>query len=172
MQIGLIFARGTNGAFGLRGALPWRLKEDMQHFANTTKNAGVIMGRRTWESLPEQVRPLSGRLNLVVTTKRNKFVAEPEKHLFFPQDVKAGIYTAALKKAPRCWIIGGSDLIQQHQNLATVAIVTEVDYTGPFSVSAPRLNPCWKLDSIVEGDALAMEEAGLKYRFKTYRRNP
>lgn len=171
MQIGLIFAKGTNGAFGLRGKLPWQLKEDMEHFANTTRNAGVIMGRRTWESLPDSVRPLKGRLNLVVTTKRDKFIPEPEKHLFFPQDVKAGIYTAALKKAPRCWIIGGSELIQVHQNLATVAIVTEVDYDGPFSVAAPRLNPCWKLTDTREGDPLAMEAAGLTYRFKTYKRS-
>ena len=61
----LIVARAKNGVIGAKGDLPWRLRDDLVHFKETTRGAPVIMGRRTWESLPR--RPLPGRANLVVS---------------------------------------------------------------------------------------------------------
>ncbi|UOQ58851.1 dihydrofolate reductase [Leucobacter allii] len=58
---------GGRGAIGRGGTMPWRLPEDLAHFKRVTLGAPVIMGRRTWESLPERFRPLPGRTNLVVT---------------------------------------------------------------------------------------------------------
>lgn len=170
MQIGLIFAMGSNGAFGLHNRLPWQIKEDMQHFADVTKNGAVIMGRRTWESLPEQVRPLKGRLNLVVTSKRKLFSCDPALHLYFPEDIKAALYTAELKKAQRCWMIGGAALIEENQKLATIAHVTEVQYKGKFTVTAPKLNKGWVLQDVREAQPDMMKEAGAAYCFKTYTR--
>lgn len=170
MQIGLIFARGTNGAFGLKNKLPWKIKEDMQHFAEATKGSAIIMGRKTWESLPPDTRPLAGRLNLVVTTHRQRYAADPVHHLYFPSDVQAAIYTAELKKASKAWLIGGAGLIAENQNRATIALVTEVEYEGKFDVEAPKLGTAWKLQDVREGDPDLMKEAGLVYRFKTYKR--
>src|SRR3989338_5426302 len=72
----MILAVGRDGEFGNKGRLPWdRLEQDMPHFAQTTtatRDPGlrnmVVMGRRTWESIPARLRPLKGRLNAVVST--------------------------------------------------------------------------------------------------------
>ncbi|WP_029087710.1 dihydrofolate reductase [Brevundimonas aveniformis] len=63
--ISLVAARGRNGVIGSEGALPWRLRSDLQKFKQTTIGKPCVMGRKTWDSL--QLRPLPGRLNLVVS---------------------------------------------------------------------------------------------------------
>ncbi len=64
-RIALVVARGRNGVIGHEGDLPWRLRSDLQRFKAITIGKPCLMGRRTWESLP--LRPLPGRLNLVLT---------------------------------------------------------------------------------------------------------
>ena len=63
--LALVAARGRNGVIGREGALPWRLKSDLALFKKTTLFKPVIMGRKTWDSLPR--KPLPGRLNLVLS---------------------------------------------------------------------------------------------------------
>src|SRR5205823_6188330 len=65
--IGLIWAQSANGVIGRDGVLPWHLPEDQQRFRRLTGGATVLMGRRTWESLPPRFRPLPGRRNLVLS---------------------------------------------------------------------------------------------------------
>jgi len=65
--LNIIFARAANGVIGKDNTLPWRLPEDMAHFKRTTLGSPVIMGRKTWDSLPPKFRPLPGRQNIVVT---------------------------------------------------------------------------------------------------------
>src|SRR5665647_2180537 len=66
-RINMIFARAANGVIGNKGAMPWHLPEDMAHFKRLTNGWPVIMGRKTWDSLPPKFRPLPGRANVVVT---------------------------------------------------------------------------------------------------------
>jgi dihydrofolate reductase len=63
--VSLVFARAANGVIGKDGGLPWRLKSDMALFKQTTLFKPVIMGRKTWDSLPK--KPLPGRLNVVLS---------------------------------------------------------------------------------------------------------
>ena len=70
MKLQLIFARSANGVIGKNGALPWHLPEDMAHFKQKTLGRPVIMGRKTWDSLPPRFRPLPGRTNIVVTRQQ------------------------------------------------------------------------------------------------------
>jgi dihydrofolate reductase len=67
MRLHLIFARAANGVIGYQGALPWHLPEDLAHFKRSTLGCPVVMGRKTWDSLPARFRPLPGRRNIVVT---------------------------------------------------------------------------------------------------------
>lgn len=67
MKYNLIVAMDPNGVIGKDGGIPWHFKEDLQFFKRTTKNCHVVMGRKTWFSLPEAFRPLPDRENLVVT---------------------------------------------------------------------------------------------------------
>ena len=69
-------ARARNGVFGKEGALPWRLKSDLQMFKALTMGKPIIMGRKTWDSLP--FKPLPGRMNIVLT-RDGSF--EPKKAL-------------------------------------------------------------------------------------------
>ena len=71
MRINLILARASNGVIGLNNQLPWHLPEDMAHFKQQTAGAPVIMGRKTWDSLPPRFRPLPGRQNIVVTRQED-----------------------------------------------------------------------------------------------------
>ena len=67
MKLGVIYARARNGVIGVKGDLPWHLPEDLAHFKAITQGCPVIMGRKTWDSLPPRFRPLPGRRNIVVT---------------------------------------------------------------------------------------------------------
>ena len=67
MKVHLIWAQSTNGVIGLDGAMPWHLPEDLAHFKRTTLGCPVVMGRKTWDSLPPKFRPLPGRKNIVIT---------------------------------------------------------------------------------------------------------
>ncbi|MFY7906277.1 MAG: dihydrofolate reductase, partial [Burkholderiaceae bacterium] len=67
MRINLIYARARNGVIGSNNSLPWHLPEDLAHFKRCTLGCPVIMGRRTWDSLPPRFRPLPGRVNVVLT---------------------------------------------------------------------------------------------------------
>jgi dihydrofolate reductase len=60
-RIGLIYARARNGVIGRDGVMPWHLPEDLAHFKRTTLSHPVVMGRKTWDSLPARFRPLPGR---------------------------------------------------------------------------------------------------------------
>ena len=59
--VGLIWAEAHGGVIGAEGGMPWNVPEDLAHFKEITLGAPVIMGRKTWDSLPERFRPLPGR---------------------------------------------------------------------------------------------------------------
>ena len=71
MHIALIYARAANGVIGKDGTMPWHLPEDLAHFKQLTQGNPVIMGRKTWDSLPPRFRPLPGRSNIVVTRQQD-----------------------------------------------------------------------------------------------------
>ncbi|MEX0869893.1 MAG: dihydrofolate reductase [Candidatus Spechtbacterales bacterium] len=68
-SLSLIVAMDKNRVIGNNGSIPWDLPEDLKLFQKITKDKAVIMGRRTWESLPEQYRPLPERSNIVITSQ-------------------------------------------------------------------------------------------------------
>lgn len=74
-QLGAIWAQTKDGIIGRNGTMPWHVPEDLKHFQQTTAGKPVIMGRRTWESLPDAYKPLPGRANVVIT----RFVSAPEE---------------------------------------------------------------------------------------------
>ena len=71
MKLKLIYARSANGVIGLNNQMPWHLPEDLAHFKRTTLGCPVLMGRKTWESIPAKFRPLPGRANLVMTRQKD-----------------------------------------------------------------------------------------------------
>lgn len=70
-QLGAIWAQTVDGIIGRNGTMPWHVPEDLNHFKEITAGKPVIMGRRTWESLPDAYKPLPGRVNIVITRSVN-----------------------------------------------------------------------------------------------------
>ena len=161
MTLHLIFARARNGVIGNKGALPWHLPEDMAHFKRTTMGCPVIMGRKTWDSLPAKFRPLPGRLNVVVT-RQNDWQAM--------RAVRANSVAHAIALCPQdgdAWVIGGAEIYAQGLPLASTAVVTEIDADFDGDAFAPQFGPQWtKMAGLPQ-----VSSTGLKFSFATYRQN-
>ena len=136
-RINLIFARAANGIIGKDNAMPWHLPEDLAHFKRLTSGCPVIMGRKTWDSLPPRFRPLPGRTNLVVT-RQNDWAADGA--------VRASSLPEALAMctdAADVWVIGGAQIYAQAEPLAQRIEVTEIDHAFEGDAFAPTLGPQW-----------------------------
>ena len=137
MKLNLIFARAANGVIGVNGALPWHLPEDMAHFKRTTLCCPVLMGRKTWDSLPARFRPLPGRVNIVVTRQAD-WQAEGA--------LRAGSIAEAAALCPAdtdAWVIGGAEIYAQALPLAQSAVVTEIGQAFDGDAFAPSFGPEW-----------------------------
>lgn len=161
--LSLIAAVARNGAIGRNNALLWSEPADQQHFRRTTMGCPVIMGRKTWASLPERFRPLPGRRNVVVT--RNPAWRSPGADIAGSLDAAL----ALLSGEPKAFVIGGAELYALALPLANELVLTEIDVEFEADAFFPR----WDRSSFVQ---TASEEhttaQGVAYRFATYRRNP
>ena len=126
MPLHMIYARARNGVIGKQGQLPWHLPEDLAHFKRTTLGQAVVMGRVTWESLPEKFRPLPGRTNVVVS-RQTSFKATGAQVVSSLEAAMALFPTNEV-----VWLIGGAQLYAQALPLATQIVVTEIgaDFEG------------------------------------------
>lgn len=114
----LVVARDHNGAIGKNGTLPWHVPEDLAFFKQTTLGGALIMGRRTWESLP--VRPLKGRLNLVLTSTL-------DLPGYSVPDVQSAIDTARTQGYKQLFGIGGERVFRELLPVADRMLITEID---------------------------------------------
>ena len=135
MKLGMIFARSRNGVIGKDGVMPWHLSEDMAHFKQVTMGCPVIMGRKTWESLPPRFRPLPGRQNIVVSR---------QSHVCAVGATVVSSLDAALQVAgdvPEICIIGGAELFRQALPLTDVVHLTLVHATVPADTRLQPFDP-------------------------------
>ncbi|WP_374010299.1 dihydrofolate reductase [Leifsonia sp. LS-T14] len=158
MTIALIWAQARDRIIGAGGVMPWHLTEDLQHFRALTGSDPVIMGRRTWDSLPERYRPLPGRTNVVVTRQRGRD-APGATIVHSVEDALAVAGDAAT-----VWVIGGAELYAQTLASADRLEVTEIDLDVDGDTQAPEPGTGWTQDA---GDWLTASN-GLRYRFVTY----
>ena len=160
MKLHLIFARASNGVIGHHNALPWHLPEDMAHFKRSTLGCPVLMGRKTWDSLPARFRPLPGRLNVVVTRQTNWHAdgAQVAHSLQQACDLCPPDSTA--------WVIGGADLYVQALPLACTAVVTEITQAFDGDAFAPSFGPEW-VETAREPHVSA---TGLPFSFVTFQK--
>ncbi len=163
MRLNLIFARAVNGVIGRDNTLPWHLPEDLAHFKRHTQGCPVIMGRRTWESLPPRFRPLPGRLNIVLS--RQGFAAEGA--VVLPSLKAALSHCSALEQTPQeVWVIGGAQIYAQALPLARRVVVTEIAQAFEGDAYAPQLGTGWRETSREEHVAAS----GLPFAFVIYER--
>ena len=162
MQINLIYARAANGVIGKDNAMPWHLPEDMAHFKQLTHGWPVIMGRKTWDSLPPKFRPLPGRVNLVIT-RQTDWTAEGATVM--PSLAQALAHCHASSEV---WVIGGAQIYMLAEPLAHRAEVTEIQQDFEGDAFAPTLGPAWR--EIRREDRVSVK--GLAFSFVTYHHQP
>ncbi len=118
--------------------MPWHLPEDLKHFRAVTMSHPVIMGRKTWDSLPAKFRPLPGRRNIVVTRQQGWCAPGAEvAHTMHDALVLAG------DKA-EVFVIGGAETYAQALPLATRIYVTEIEQSFEGDTFMPPLDDSWR----------------------------
>jgi len=161
VKLSLIAAVARNGAIGRDNELLWKESADQKHFVATTRGHAVIMGRRTWESLPPRFRPLPGRRNIVVT--HNAAFDAPGAETVSSLD-------AALRSVSGealAFVIGGAQLYAQALPRADELVLTEIDADLDGDVHFPA----WDRQAFVEASREAHVGAdGTRFAFVTYRR--
>ncbi|MCS3427841.1 dihydrofolate reductase [Leucobacter aridicollis] len=159
--LGMIWAEARGGAIGRDGTMPWHLPEDLAHFKRVTLGAPVIMGRRTWESLPERFRPLPGRENVVVSR-------DPDLVIDGARTATSIAEAIRIAGGDRAWIMGGGQLYRDAMPLAHELVVTRIDMDVPDADTfAPNIGDDWTL---ADGGAQLVAANGLGYRFERYER--
>ncbi|EON75821.1 Dihydrofolate reductase [Lunatimonas lonarensis] len=163
LKISIIVAKGENNVIGKDNDLPWHLPSDLKHFKETTKGHHVVMGRKTFESLP---KPLPGRTHLVIT--RNKEYIVPEGHHVF-SSLEDAIDFATEKNLSQIFILGGAEIYKEALPYTDELIVTEVHAKPEGDTFFPELNPVeWvesdrkKVDHRQTNDQYSMEFVTLK----------
>lgn len=161
MKLSLIAAVARNGAIGRDNELLWKEPADQKHFAATTRGHAVIMGRRTWESLPPRFRPLPGRRNIVVTRDAD-FDA--------PGAETVDSLEAALQRLggeALAFVIGGAQLYAQALPRVDEMALTEIDADLDGDVHFPA----WDRQAFVEVSREGhVGTDGTRFAFVTYRR--
>lgn len=160
-RVALIWAQARNGVIGADGALPWHLPEDLELFRDRTTGSTVVMGRRTWESLPERFRPLPGRTNVVLTSDPAWSAAGARP---------AGSVDEVLAGHDPLWVIGGGAVYAAFLPHADRLVVTDVDLDVPGDTRAPAIGAEWRRATRTPEDGWSTSSAGLRYAVSEYAR--
>lgn len=159
--LALIAAHARDRVIGIDNRMPWHLPEDMKFFRETTRGKPVIMGRKTWESLPDAFRPLPGRANIVVS-----------RNAAYPADgaTVVGSLPDALTAAGDAdivFVMGGAELYRQALPIADRLYLTEIDADFAGDAFFPELTT----DDWREAQRNPQVAAsGLTFAFVTYER--
>lgn len=160
-EIVLIAAVARNGAIGRDNQLLWQIPEDMAHFRQLTAGQTVIMGRKTWESLPPRFRPLPGRRNIVISRQADY----PATGAELAASLEAAL--ALLGSTETAFIIGGEQIYRLAMPHAQRLEITHVDLAPEADAWFPGIGTEWQ--SIGER-SLPAHEGRPACRFVSYRR--
>jgi len=158
MKIGLVYVRARNGVIGKDGVMPWHFPEDLAHFKQVTMGAPVIMGRKTWESIPPKFRPLPGRRNIVVTRNGGWSDTGAER----AASLQDAVALAASEST--VWVIGGGGLFTEALPMAHIVEATEIDRDFDGDTFAPQLGTEWHEAKRERHQS----KAGFDYSFVSY----
>lgn len=163
-RVGLVWAQSTSGVIGRSGDIPWNVPEDLARFKQVTVGHTVVMGRRTWDSLPARVRPLPGRRNIVLSRRSDFDAAGADVVDSLPSALSAALTD------PEAWVIGGAEIYRLALPHATRCEVTEIEIDlirEDEDAMAPVLDETW----LGETGEWQVSRSGLRYRFHSYRRS-
>ena len=151
MNINMIWAQDINNAIGKNGDLPWRIPEDLKNFKNITNNATIIMGRKTWDSLP--IKPLPNRRNIVISSMEQQDV---ESYTSIEKCIDLLTNT---EKDLDVYIIGGMSIYKFFYEYANTLYITFIDQSYPdtdtfFPISLKQIKSDFNLESKTDIDKI------------------
>lgn len=173
-EIALIWAQARNsagrGVIGAHGSIPWHVPEDFTHFKQLTSGHPVVMGERTWISLPN--KPLPNRTNIVLSDRVSAADAEQsaEQQPKYAANLDQAFSIGA--QAPGgelTWVMGGESVYRQTIGLAQRLAVTEIDLVVEGDTFAPEI-PQARFPVASIGNWLVSRN-GIRYRFIEYSQN-
>ena len=191
-QIGLIWAEAEGGVIGRDGVMPWHIPEDLAHFKEITLGSAVIMGRKTWDSMPERFRPLEGRRNIVVT-RQTEWTADGVEVVHSLDDALALARTdltrtgmadtdtaedtgtaedTATAEDGWVWVIGGAEIYGAVIDRAHRIEVTEIRASITGDTVAPTIPDSFRVATRNPADGWRTSRTGTAYRFVRYERTP
>eukprot|EP00281_Chroomonas_sp_CCMP1168_P021164 CAMPEP_0206237660 /NCGR_PEP_ID=MMETSP0047_2-20121206/14386_1 /ASSEMBLY_ACC=CAM_ASM_000192 /TAXON_ID=195065 /ORGANISM="Chroomonas mesostigmatica_cf, Strain CCMP1168" /LENGTH=488 /DNA_ID=CAMNT_0053662115 /DNA_START=84 /DNA_END=1550 /DNA_ORIENTATION=- len=173
----LIVATTNDGGIGLKGNLPWRLPGDMAFFKRVTIDAGdeagkvnaVVMGRKTWESIPPAHRPLPDRLNVVLT--RNPSALQLPEEVICCESLSSALSAVSKRSdVAHCFVIGGGEVYKEALALPQAAKVYRTLVHGDFECDTffPTIPSHFERDLSTEPLNNVKEEKGIKYEFQVF----
>ena len=147
MQLKMILAMDLDGCIGKENGLPWRLRSDMLRFKRLTLgngNSAVLMGRTTWETIPEMYRPLVDRINIVVTRNREYTLSNAD----VVYSIEEGLDVAKSINCDECWIIGGANVYEQCRDMVEEIHLTSVETSNSGDVKVGLFGDEWHREII------------------------
>lgn len=176
MKINIIVAYDLDGNIGRQGGLPWKhFKEDMAHFSSNTKsgnNPAVLMGRKTWESLPKKHRPLSDRFNIVVSSTMTDY---DEDECSVVKTIPEGVLLANMMNMDTLWILGGAGIYNAVFKLGIfidTILVTEIQERFEGCDTKFPVEILWGRYHVVhEQEVVTEDKDKYNYKFRTFKLN-
>lgn len=174
-QIAMIWAQTVAGIIGFENAIPWHIPEDFAHFKAATLGSPVIMGRKTWQSLPDKSRPLPGRCNIVIS--RDPDFAAPGGQVVTTLDLAVDAATRAGHEQAQTrtdgspitiWVMGGSAIYDQFLDRADRLEVTIINNDIAGDAVAPQISNVWIQTRRDPAAGWHTSRTGLEYAFLTY----
>lgn len=167
MNVNLIWAQAKNGVIGNHGAMPWHIPEDLAHFRQITQNKPVIMGRKTWDSLPEKFRPLPYRRNIILTRspKWGVELSNSNSLVKIANSIETSMSPIIVgREVAEVWVVGGGQIYSQFLRYASRIEITEIQEDIDGDTKAPELSSAWKEERRVHN----LSSSGIRFDFVTY----
>jgi dihydrofolate reductase len=140
VRVSLVAAIARGGVIGDGASIPWHIPEDLAFFRDLTMGHIVVMGRRTWDSLPERFRPLPGRRNIVLTRNGTWSAGGAERAASLDDALRLA------DGAEELFVIGGAEIFAEALPVADRLVLTEIDLGAEGEVRFPD----WDRDAFAE----------------------
>ncbi len=167
-RIVVIVAVAQNGVMGRKNDIPWRLGEDFARFKRLTMSFPCIMGRATYQSLPEKSRPLPGRENIILTSNKG---FHPQGTTVF-DTFEAAIEYVRHKSVENAFIVGGASVYKQGMAVADTFELTRIHHNIAGDITYPDVNwDEWEQVNRVDKQSIdRITHQILSFSFLTYHR--
>jgi dihydrofolate reductase len=161
VTVALVAAVARGGVIGRDSGIPWRLPEDVARFRELTTGHAVVMGRKTWDSIPDRFRPLPERRNVVVT-RNPDWHAEGAERVSSVEDA-----LELLEDEGHAFVIGGAEIYAAALPLADELLLTEIER----DVEGDTFFPDWEREAFeVVSREERVSQDGIPFAFVTYHR--